>query len=137
MSPPLPPAPPIADSLILFRQYFGSKLCIGATIRPNFFRFSLFCIAFGSVLFVILFFSSLLFLFFLFFSSYPSLLISSYSSRRCYSSSSYSSFFNPFWGQIDVSVQPYVLTIFVLFFFINVMSPAPPIAATLILTALY
>ncbi len=48
----------------------GSKLCIGATIRPKFFRFSLFCIAFGSVLFVILFFliysySSLLILLFL------------------------------------------------------------------------
>ncbi len=44
----------------------GSKLCIGVTIRPNFFRFSLFCIAFGSVLFVILFFLI---------SSYSSLLI--------------------------------------------------------------
>ncbi len=79
-----------------------------------------------------------LFLFFLFFSTYPPLLISSYSSRRCYSSSSSSSFFDPFGLKfMYIPVRSYVLTIFVLFFFINIMSLAPPIAASLILTALY
>jgi hypothetical protein len=34
----------------------GSKLCTGATKRPNFFRFFLFCMVFGSFLFVIFFF---------------------------------------------------------------------------------
>jgi hypothetical protein len=38
-----------------FGNILGSK-CTGATIRPNFFWFFLFCIAFGSFLFVILFF---------------------------------------------------------------------------------
>jgi hypothetical protein len=38
-----------------FGNILGSK-CTGATIRPNFFRFFLFCIAFGFFLFVILFF---------------------------------------------------------------------------------
>jgi hypothetical protein len=38
-----------------FGNILGSK-CTVATIRPNFFRFFLFCIAFGSFLFVILFF---------------------------------------------------------------------------------
>ncbi len=60
----------------------GSKLCTGATIRPNFYRFFPFFIQFFDLFF--LFFSSyssLLFNFFLFISSYPSLLISSYSSH--------------------------------------------------------
>jgi hypothetical protein len=75
-----------------FRQYFGvkdTKLCTGATIRPTFSGFSFLYIL---DLFFLLFssFSSLLFNFFLFFSSYPSHLISSYSSRRCYSASSFS-----------------------------------------------
>ncbi len=38
-----------------FGNILGSK-CTGATICPNFFRFFLFCIAFGYFLFVILFF---------------------------------------------------------------------------------
>ncbi len=47
-------------------------------------------------------------------------------------------FFDPFGVKfINIPVRPYVLNIFVLFFFINIMSPAPPIAASLILTALY
>ncbi len=96
-SPAPPPAPPIAASLILLRQYFGVKFWTNATRRPNFFRFSLLCIAFGSVLFVILFlfvspFPFLLILLFVSFSSYLFLFFS----YRCYSSSSYSSFFNPF-----------------------------------------
>ncbi len=92
--------PPIAASLLQihwpkninlpFRQYFGVK-CTGATISPNFFRFFLFCIAFGSFIFVILFFLLSFFNFFLFISSYLSLLTSSYSSRWYNASSSYSS----------------------------------------------
>ncbi len=40
-----------------FRQYCGVKMYrCDHTLRPNFFRFFLFCIAFGSFLFVILFF---------------------------------------------------------------------------------
>jgi hypothetical protein len=42
-----------------FADPFGNILgstCTGATIRPNFFRFFLFCIAFGPFLSVILFF---------------------------------------------------------------------------------
>jgi hypothetical protein len=86
----VPCPPPLPSQLRLsFRQYFGvkdSKLCTGATIRLTFPGFSflyfldLFFLSFSS-------FSSLLFNFFLFFSSYPSHLISSYSSRRCYSAS--------------------------------------------------
>jgi hypothetical protein len=107
---------------------FEVKLCINATIRPNFFRFFRFFQYFLDLSFLLISsFSSLIFNFFLFFSSYPSLLISSYSSRRCYSSSSYSSFFDPFGVKIRVytPVRPDVLTIFVLFFCINIMSPAP------------
>ncbi len=76
-------------------------------------------------------FSSLLFLFFLFFSSYPSLLILLVGAilRLLILP-----FFDPF--GVKFMYIP-VLTIFVLFFFINIMSPAPPIAASLILTALY
>jgi len=67
------------------RNILGSKLCTGATIRPTFS---------GFLFYIFLIFSfcySLLFIFFLFISFYPSLLISSFSSRRCYmySSSSY------------------------------------------------
>jgi hypothetical protein len=67
----------------------GSKLRTGATIRPNFFGFSFFW--FWIFLFLFSAFSYLLFILFLFISSYSSLLISSYSSCRYYSSSSYSS----------------------------------------------
>jgi hypothetical protein len=82
-------------------------------MRPDAQIFSVFSFFYGlsifsSFLFVILFFfvspfpfPFLLILLFLFFSSYPSLLISSYSSRRCYSSSSSSSF-GVIWGQIHV-----------------------------------
>ncbi len=64
---PLPPRPrpthrSFADP---FGNILGSK-CTDATIRPNFFRFFLFCIAFGSFLFVVLFF---------FFSPFKFLLI--------------------------------------------------------------
>jgi hypothetical protein len=55
----------------------GSKLCTGATIRPNFWWFFLFYIVFGSFFLYLSSFSSLLFNFFLFISSYSS---SSYSS---------------------------------------------------------
>jgi hypothetical protein len=56
---------------------------------PKFFQFFLFSIIFGSFLFVILFFSfsPFQFLIILLYLSYASLLLSSYSSRRCYSSS--------------------------------------------------
>ena len=109
---------------------FGVKLCI-FSVFSFFYRF--WNISFCYSLLFLLSFSI-----FLFFSSYPSLLISSYSSRRCYSSSSYSSFFDRFGVKfMYIAVRPYVLTIYVLFFFINIMSPAPPIAASLILTALY
>ena len=61
---PFPTHRSVADS---FGNIFGSK-CIGATIRPNFFRFFLFCIAFVSFLFLLSFlissFSSLLILFY-------------------------------------------------------------------------
>jgi hypothetical protein len=60
----------------------GSKLCTGATKRPNFFRFFLFCMVFGSFLFVILFFL---------FSSYSSLFILLFLSLLYHSSSSHSS----------------------------------------------
>jgi hypothetical protein len=50
-----------------FRQYFWGHNYV--PMRPNFWFFSFFNI-FGSFLFVILFFSSLLFNFFLFFSSF-------------------------------------------------------------------
>ena len=99
------PAPPIAASLILlaiwgkrvlflcwqntyrpfwgvfqggqafFFTHLGSKLCIGATIRPKFASFILFVVL--SVPIVILFFR----IFILINFSYSSLLISSYSSR--------------------------------------------------------
>jgi hypothetical protein len=59
-----PPSMPNAASLILLAV--GSKLCTGATIRPNFFRFFLFLYSFLSFLFVILSFLI---------SSYSSLLI--------------------------------------------------------------
>jgi hypothetical protein len=55
----------------------GSKLCTGATIRPNFCWFFLFYIVFGSFFLYLSSFSSRLFNFFLFISSYSS---SSYSS---------------------------------------------------------
>ncbi len=58
----------------------GSKLWTGATKRPNFFRFFLFCRVFGSFLFVILFFL---------FSSYSSLFILLFLSLLYHSSSSY------------------------------------------------
>jgi hypothetical protein len=64
------------------RNILGSKLCAGATIRPNFFGFSFFYIGFGSFLFVILFFL---------FSSYSSLFILLFLSLLYHSSSSYSS----------------------------------------------
>jgi hypothetical protein len=67
---------------------------------------------------LILLFLSLLILLFLYFSSYLFLSFSSYLF-------------------LYFSVRSYVLTIFILFFFVNIMSPAPPIAASLILTALY
>jgi hypothetical protein len=63
----------------------GSKLCTGATIRPNilvFLFYSFWIFSFSYPLIFLLSFSI---------SSYPFLLISSYSSHRCYSSSSYSS----------------------------------------------
>ncbi len=89
---PLPPAPPIADSLILPAIFWGQNY---VPVRPYALIFSVFPFfySFGSFLFVILFFSFSPFQFFLIllFLSYPSLLIYSYSSRRCYSSSSYSS----------------------------------------------
>ncbi len=70
------PAPPIAlaDSSC---NILGSKLCTGATIRPNFCWFFLFYKVFGSFFLYLSSFSSLLFNFFLFISSYSS---SSYSS---------------------------------------------------------
>jgi hypothetical protein len=62
---PFPTHRSVADS---FGNILGSK-CIGATIRPNFSRFFLFCIAFVSFLFLLSFlissYSSLLILLFL------------------------------------------------------------------------
>jgi hypothetical protein len=86
----LPPAPPIAASLILSTIFWGQNVQ-GTTISSNFFWLCLFVLLLD--LFFLLFpsFPSFLFTFFLFISSYPSLLTSSYSSRRKYSSSSYSS----------------------------------------------
>ncbi len=47
-------------------------------------------------------------------------------------------FFDPFGLKfMYIPVRSYIPTIFVLFFFINIMSPAPPIAASLILMVLY
>ncbi len=91
---PLPPAHrTFADPS---GNIFGVKLCTNAT-RRDALIFSVFPFFYSFRILFLLFsyFSSLLFLFlfFLFFSSYPSLLISSYSSRRCYSSSSSSPFF--------------------------------------------
>ncbi len=56
-----------------YRNILGSKLCAGATIRPNFCRFFLFLYRFW----IFSFCYSLLFIFLLFISFYPSLLISS------------------------------------------------------------
>ncbi len=81
------PAPLIVASLILPAIFCGQNY---VPVRPVFFFFIRswifsFC---NSLLF-----SSLLFISFLFIFSYPSLLISSYSSRRYYSSSFYSFLF--------------------------------------------
>ncbi len=55
----------------------GSKLCTGATIRPNFFQFFFFSIVFESFIFVLLFsfFSSFQFLLILLFFSLLILLV--------------------------------------------------------------
>ncbi len=69
-----PPAPRIANRSFAdpSGNILGSKLCTGATIRPNFFFGFFFSIVFGSFLFIILFlfyspFQFLLILLFLFF----------------------------------------------------------------------
>jgi hypothetical protein len=112
------PTPPIAAVLILPAIFLGSNY---VAMRPYALNFFVFFAVFGS-------FScySLLFLLSFSLSSYSSLLISSYSSLLRLL---ILPFFDPF-------LRPYVLPIFVLFFFINIMSPAPPIAASLIHTAL-
>ncbi len=90
---PLPPAPHIAASLILPAIFWGQNY---VPVRPTPLIFPIFLFySFWIFLFVILFFffspfQFPLILLFLYFSSYPSLLISSYSSRRYYSSSSFS-----------------------------------------------
>jgi hypothetical protein len=66
----LAPAPPHHSFADPFGNILGWK-CTSATIRPNFFRFFLFCIASRSFLFVVL----LLFLLSFLISSYSSLLI--------------------------------------------------------------
>jgi hypothetical protein len=63
----LPPAPPIAASLILPAIIWGSKLCTNATIRPNFLFVFLFY-SFWIFFFLFSSLSSLLFNFFLFFT---------------------------------------------------------------------
>ncbi len=116
-------------------QIFGVKLCSNATICPNFFVFFYSFWAF--------FCYSLLFLISFSLSSYSSLLILLFLSLLILLVGAILRllilpFFDPFGVKfMYIPVQPYVLTIFVLFFFINIMSPAPPIAASLILTALY
>jgi hypothetical protein len=84
------PRPPIAASLILPAIFWGQNYVPVRPYAPICFGFSFFI--YGSF-WIFSFCYSLIFLpsFFLFISSNPSLLISSYSSRRYYSSSSYSS----------------------------------------------
>jgi hypothetical protein len=65
---PLPPPRP-SQLRWSFQQYFGAKLCTGATIRPNFFGFSFFSF------WIFSFCYSLLFLLSFLFYSYSSLLI--------------------------------------------------------------
>ena len=91
---------------------FGVKLCSNATIRPNFFVFYSFWIFFCYSLLFLLSFSLY---------SYSSLLISSYSSRRCYSSSSYSSFF---WS-IFATIPPTYFCFFSSFLLIYCPPPLP------------
>ncbi len=83
---PCPPAPPIAASLILPAIFLGSNYVL---MRPDTLIFSVFSFFYSfrilSFCYYLLFCLSFSFSF----SSYSSLLISSYSSRRCYSSSSY------------------------------------------------
>jgi hypothetical protein len=104
------PAPPIAALLILPAIFLGSNY---VAMRPCALIFSVFYSFWIFVVILFFFFSPFHFLFillFLSFSSYPSLLIFlSYSSRRCYSSSSYSSFFWSIFATIRPSYFCFIL----------------------------
>ncbi len=116
------PAPPIAAPLILPAIFLSSNY---VPMPPYALIFSVFSIFFGSFLFVnfFFFFSPFQFLLILLVGAFLRLLILP--------------FLDPFGVKIHVYTGATRRTnFFVLFFCINIMSPAPPIAAALILMAL-